>query len=824
MIERVSYCSRDYECDNFCGSYSKASSSCSCHPACELFRDCCYNTLDYTGRCTNSNDTDHFIDDVLPKFRNFFQCTTDVISDEKYWMISKCPESWTGLNECDVTGNDTDVFVGRLDEGLSSIPVLSRNGLTYRNIYCALCHGEDISGLSPWTFNAEGCEDNDLFAADNLTTKELIVLLREQCKTVAILPRRNHPYHSLSVIPCREISGDFIDTCDEIVTNGNVQNHCSTIAAPLYISGSIFRNTFCAECYYLLHRNIQLEFVTSCVAFHNNTVIVNGKPLPIAAPPTLVSISITFNFGSQNGGLSVKRDDKSIKTTSVSCAVGQVFDPIDSKCKLLSCSEGYTLRNSVCEQLPDITTNYSEKCSQFAIKITTSSINYVNSSCMEIMECIFNFLPTEVVSSLQAIMEHNNFSCSVNDEEVLLESMTFSLEIIDSLFQRTENRYSTSADTSKSLEKIEIVAYCTSLSEDNLEQCNSEWLNETEWNRPDNVSDGIFILNNSSVAIDLSQVRLRHLFQFSSEHGNISSEEILVQYCTFNFSEMSKCPMVTLDSSLFWPLENDSSTLVYAPNTSIQFTSDMYTKLQNGKIQVCNFLISTGLVPFAFLPRYSDLQAIVSTAGIVLSLLALLVTLISYCMFPALRTRLENIAIMILCGCLIVAQLLLLFAGFATVHPILCSVVSGLGHFFWLSVFSSSNILGLLLIRTFGLRKEKTLRGKPPSKCSISIVMLICFVCPALISGTLLVLYYLDEDDLYGIIYGSTSGCWIGGPMINLYAFGIPVAVSLLINIIFFIHITISIFIQMKKSQRLRRKQSRVRELLIYVKVRTKRF
>ncbi|XP_071815650.1 uncharacterized protein [Apostichopus japonicus] len=824
------YCPRDYECSSLCGPLTSV--KCSCHPACELFQDCCYNTIEKSHRCSNDTDTEIFLSEVLPEMRDYFQCATDVISQKKYWMVSKCPDTWTGPNECDITGDDIDITVGRLEDNLSGIPVLSRKGLTYRNFYCALCHGEDLSDLSPWSFEAQDCEDSDIFeTATNLTVKDQIFLLRGHCQSLSFLPPSDHPFYVLSVIPCFKVTDDVIDTCDDNTTSEDIRHKCSTIAAPILI-GRYFKNTFCVEC--SSRKYIFSEYCTD-VIYHREDIppvfvapcpihIETGEsicPTPEPPPPPLVPISITFNFGGNSGGISISKNNERIQEISVTCNVGQVFDPLEAKCKLLKCPSGYVLRSSRCVQLPNITINSSEECNHYSIHMKADNVNFINNSCLENMETTFNCLPADLVLLLQANMEHYNTSCRMTSQvQVVLEVVTTSLEIIGSLLAKAGSISLQNSDACKSLNIVELLAYCPSKVEDPTLHCDSEWYSEPQWSTSGNITAGI-IFQNSSETTDVSQIKIRHLFQFSSTHGNISSEDILVQRCVFNSSEVSSCPMITLDSNDFLPLENESSVLVYAANISIQFTPDMYTIQQNGDIQVCNFLEASGtVVTYRFLPQYSQTQSILSTVGISLSVIALLLTLISYSVFPTLRTRLANIIIMNLCGCLVVAQLLLIFAGISTLHRTLCSVISGLGHFFWLTAFSSSSILGFLMNQTFSLRNQ-TLRGVKPSRKSICLFILLCFVLPSIISGTLLILYSVDEDGIYGIGYGSKSGCWIGGPKINLYAFGIPVAVSVVINMILFIHITVSICIQKRSSRRIRKtkEESHLRELVIYSKI-----
>lgn len=245
----------------------------------------------------------------------------------------------------------------------------------------------------------------------------------------------------------------------------------------------------------------------------------------------------------------------------------------------------------------------------------------------------------------------------------------------------------------------------------------------------------------------------------------------------------------------------------------------MYKILQNGSIQVCNVLQNTGTIKYTFSLEYSRLEIILSTAGICLSIICLSFTLVTYCVFQTLRSSLANILIITLCSCLFLAQMLLIFAGFVSVSPPLCAIVTGLAHFVWLSVFTTSSMLGLTLSKTFSLSNQAVLTTQPSRK-TVIWYLLICFGVPLVICGLLLVLFLLNGDTL-GITYGSKGGCWIGGETVNLFAFGIPVAACLVVNLLLFLHVTVSICMQTRRSDRMRKSKQRshFRELLIYVKV-----
>ncbi|KAJ8049845.1 hypothetical protein HOLleu_02765 [Holothuria leucospilota] len=228
------YCSSDFECSLICDSYPAASSRCSCHPACRLFGDCCYNHQEYVSSCHLDNGGEILYFDTLRGYKDHFKCTFDTISKDRYWMVSSCPETWYELNQCDDEEDEFSYKVGRLDKGLSSIPVVSLDGITFRNVYCAVCHGKDPTKLTPWSFQAEGCIDTDIFHTNStLTFREKVEFVVENCEKVAFLPPSNHSHHSFSVIPCRHIEFNVIDRCNNTTIAETIIEGCSTVAAPI---------------------------------------------------------------------------------------------------------------------------------------------------------------------------------------------------------------------------------------------------------------------------------------------------------------------------------------------------------------------------------------------------------------------------------------------------------------------------------------------------------------------------------------------------------------------------------------------------------------
>lgn len=814
------YCTKDFECTSSCELYAKVSKRCSCHPACEIFQDCCYNTKDYNNRCSTSDVTviTELILEFIVEHRQYFQCVSDFTSYRKYWMVSKCPKSWNKPNQCD--SDDDNIFVGRVEENIASIPVVTDDGITFRNIYCALCHEVDLTRLTPWAFQAEKCryDNRSLGEKANVTIQGKIQYLTQNCEEVSFLPPPNRTFSSVSAIPCHQATGDVIATCEGSSLSNEITGNCSVITAPIYVDNKLFKNKFCVDCYYSRFDEKEVRLTEICMSdrFGISRTASFGRQPP---KTNLVPISITFDFGGQSGGVSITKEENEVEKTSMTCDLGQVFDPLQSMCMHLSCPEGYELRGKFCMQ--NKTEIFNSSCSHFFLNITFQTRRNILYFCSNYVERTSTCLPEYLTYFLEEKSLEGNISCYMhqNKRTYSLLAQTSSKQLIRNLLlylNITNTKHSTKlGNTCDFFGMIDVFGYCVSDQNDLQSGCDLQWVNQSQWYLKEE-TDHIVLKENNEM-LSFSQIKFQRQFIFTSGAQTDSKENVLIaqQQCRVN----QMCPHIILDSSLFQPVENGSHVLAYVHNKSIQFKPDEYLQYENGSIQVCNFLHTTGKVEYIFLPKYSPLESILSTIGITLSIIALSFSLVTYCMFATLRTRIANILIMHLCFCLIVAQLLLMFSGMATSVAPLCAVIAGLGHFSWLAVFSTSSMLGYALDQTFSLRNQTT-RGKRPSSKNIIFSVFICLTGPFIVSGILLILYLINGND-FGITYGTEYGCWIGGPHINLYAFGVPVAVCLLVNLVFFCHVTFSISKQTRSSARIRKgnEKLQIREFVIYVKI-----
>ncbi|XP_071824211.1 uncharacterized protein [Apostichopus japonicus] len=812
----VQYCPDDHMCSSPFETYSKSASRCSCHPLCKSFKDCCYDTDLYNEQLELLGSLNAPIFEEFSSYNDYFRCTTDIISSERYWMISECPSSWEGTNKCQLNEGELNYTVGNLTE-LTGIPVVSENGITFRNIFCAICHGQELTSLTPWSITAECLDLGFLPPVDNLTLQEKVEIFIGFCQNVTFAPPADHPFNVTSVIPCRSQSEEsFVQSsCPDTEFNDEYSEGCRVVFAPLSVDYSVvFRNRYCAECFYADNPAQELTLFEFCPVTSGRECYfnANGDEICIGPPPgpPLVPISITFDFFGDGSGVSISSEQDKIDTILVDCEEGQVFDPTSSTCLQLHCRQGYILESNRC--IPNATdpTVADGLCEEFLLTVTFT-LKTIMPCTNEMPVSIFGeCLPEELVNIITAANSSQHYTCGTNVTVTRFSiSQTISLDEVKQIFSSGTVKISAnfSSSSCQIIDAVEILNVCSSSLSSQL-LCTSPWQtgvppSDTLWNRVVSTEEDM----------NITRIRFRRTLKYLNNNSVV--DDFSLQRCKVRLT----CPLVSLNSSLFVNEGNNSDTLIFRSNTTVRFTSDEYSVNQDGMITVCNFLDSSGEIR-AFLPSFTSAQSILSTIGITLSIIGLSFSFLTYSCFSTLRTRVAPILIMVLCFCLIIAQCCLLFAGIATSIPMVCSILAGVGHFFWLSAFSSSCIFGFTLQQTFSL-KNQTVRGHKPSCKKVATYVVGCFLFPSLISGALLVVHLTDRGERYPLTYGNEEACWIGDASINLIAFGVPVLVSLLINLFFFSRVVYALCIQHNSSRRVRGREngSELRELLIYIKI-----
>ncbi|XP_072175597.1 adhesion G protein-coupled receptor E2-like [Diadema setosum] len=331
------------------------------------------------------------------------------------------------------------------------------------------------------------------------------------------------------------------------------------------------------------------------------------------------------------------------------------------------------------------------------------------------------------------------------------------------------------------------------------------------------LSDSAYIYVNST-----DSFYLEHTVVVETTYNTDSPESTSTVTVCHVGNVSSSCRLAPFNKTLFEVI-GSLGQLRYIPTGDIVQAGE-YFRGQNGTIHVCEFLPQNGTVGknnTRHLFQYSTVQVYLSYICVPISMLALMVTFITYCTFPVLRKLMSSKLVMALCFTLFFAQLLLLTGGMAVPSPEACALVAILSHFLWLSVFFISTTLAIDLAKTFG--NQDTIYLSTNSAKALCCYFGGALGLSAAVVLTCVVLTYAKGYDLH-MQYGGGSSCWIGSGTMNLFAFGVPVAIALLLNGFLFIRTVRGLMENEKISGRLREKSHSAgnrKQLRIYVRIST---
>ena len=273
---------------------------------------------------------------------------------------------------------------------------------------------------------------------------------------------------------------------------------------------------------------------------------------------------------------------------------------------------------------------------------------------------------------------------------------------------------------------------------------------------------------------------------------------------------MPLCPLITLqDGEYVWSFDANGNASLEVIHSGRIVPSDEIMVLYNGLIRVCVAISDMYMYP---LPN-NDLngQNIATIIGCSVSLTLLGIVIITYLSFSELR-NIPGKTIMNLSLSLFIAQGLLVFGVGQTSNYIPCFIIATIMHFFWLTVFSWTNVLAFDLGRTFG--KRSTMRNNDTRSSTFIRYSLYGWGFPAvLVTATALVHFYAPVQGSVKNVYDLATSCWIRSGYPLLVAFGGPVAIVLVLNIAFFARTVFGIHSTMKATKILKKENDKDMDL-----------
>ena len=288
--------------------------NCLCDAQCARYGDCCL-------------DSTHFVAAEQRRGAASFTCV-DLRQFGGIYMLTTCPPEWSDAGTRSRCEDDNP----SLRDPVATMPVTShRSGLTYRNVHCALCHGDlHPNSTDVWKPRIE-CPNLMQSLTPNLTIVEISRALSfeaEKNSWVIHLPsHEGTKTYNCNVDPVlpdtsehivRRCPTGIIRTCGLNWTNADVRNRCEAYTALVFYQNDGYRNAHCAIC-----NNVPVQNL-ACVRA-SSRVSIYGKEFSPKA------FAVLFDLSDDSGNI--------VGMERACSDRDQLYDPFFRRCRDVVCSQ-----------------------------------------------------------------------------------------------------------------------------------------------------------------------------------------------------------------------------------------------------------------------------------------------------------------------------------------------------------------------------------------------------------------------------------------------------------------------------------------------------
>ena len=685
-----------------------------------------------------------------------------------YYLVSVCSASWlsSGVRDlCEMSTNRSDI--------IGSLPVYNNETLVnYKNIYCAICHGEPYERMIPWTVRAAYYYQ---FGGPSTIPNFDVVIPGAFAGSFAI----EAPDNGLGDI--RGCTAPTLDTCLDEFSGSETEQGCNSFAGAIayrpVIGGPVtnFRNAYCAKC-----NNFTLTLRDSCGYDLCTEICDITYPWALCSKicegaTDLLTLDVLFSFKSESTS----------PENVISCMTGQIYDPFIGICRVLSCAPGFEIQGNECAKTvspPSLQPNVTGSTggSLFAYNVN----NTVN---VGLVDCLRFFLGgnTQGIVYWDATMNSSE-NVALLTVNLLAKNETVVDDIQTSLNCLTDNCGVCNISQMALFLEVENV-----LPADVCKKYNVSGLSLfTEYL----MSKDVFLISQFDFSMNLYISEIDHT-------------------CLKN--NLTCVSFVTLNSTEFVQSGVGNETVLELVASGRIVRKHAYVVLRDKTAVVCADFLTAPQSPTATELVLSYLSIILNT----LSVISLALTFIVYCLLPPLR-NLAGQSIMNLAVALFTANILLLLSGYFIEVPTLCLIVAPVIHFTWLAAFMWMAVLSFNVARTLSstvVNQTHISTTKPLLR-----YMLFAWGIPLVIVSICIALHFCQCTST-AQIYADEKRCYIVSTNVNLYAFGVPVALTLTVSICLFVY-TVVFLRTSRSSTRIARNETRLQEakveFVIYVRVR----
>ena len=757
----------EHSCVGRCGYHELGPESCRCDPECELFRDCC---IDYFDTCSTGKASAGSLNTTM------FTCVT--LKDNPYTiltsvlLVAKCPSGWKELGirrRCEMHSHDDFTFF------LNEWPVFDHFGNNFRNIFCAICNGHDFRNVQPWDVNL-----SPLFNTRQMQT------FRESSKC-----ENETKKLSLGKVgkQLRFCFPSLISRCPPSYNNESISSACLAYSANMCPTSNLgqnfFKNSHCAAC------NGFVETFPPCST--------SGEGLGVG--PFLKSIW-AFKAVESN------------EAENTRCLEGnQLFDPYLQQCRSLSCHHDLVPRNiSRCSFQLEITSDVTDMCcerqeSWILFKTDDPTGRYLRN---EIIPCFLDVINISEV----------NFAVSWKLKQFMGQYIGHILiqsnNAICNMAHDLDQVFTDHAEGLVSCRITSIEYLYMGMNIAQGDSCDGLWLNgiANDFKRINGSELGDVFMYEGVFIIPQTVLNAVSYIWDETEQKFTTTQTV---YICGKQTRILTCPFITLFSGDLDVIHNDDNRTITLRTINTTLDEPDFVTFPDGRILIC---ADSLFKPTAKLFLYLDNLDLVNTIGSTVSL----VSLVALFLLLAIYRDLQNFhgrCVMKLTVALFAAQFIPMISTKLNIPDRLCVAFAILAHYAWLASFAWMTIIGINLFHLFIYRPMTRREDRESTRLFRIIFPILGWSLPSIISTICVCLHFVKTDNLF-FEYGSISPCWITNPMANLLGFGVPVGISLGINIILYPIIVFKSCGQQRRSRELQERNPNIiklRDVVLCLKV-----
>ena len=306
-------------CDHFasCAADVNHENTCFCDRVCRIYADCCPDYVDEEG------------DQLTPLPPRIFTCS-EMYSDH-FYFITECPTTYDVQFVREGCRLGSASAQRQSSERFYAVPVSGRtSGLVYRNIYCAVCHGEE--SVDFWNVTTRNCDEPR--SSEQVTLEPESAgdpLLRE-----SFISRCLVLFSPASDVPPPRRCVSNIASCPDHA-DAELMSRCERSSNVAYIydrmDGQAYRSRDCAACNG--HADYDLSCNSSRETADRNIGTSNAE-----------SFSIILDLNTGKGSAIRAGSSRSVTQRLGSCPDRHVYDPFASTCRAIACPPGHSFAES----------------------------------------------------------------------------------------------------------------------------------------------------------------------------------------------------------------------------------------------------------------------------------------------------------------------------------------------------------------------------------------------------------------------------------------------------------------------------------------------